>query len=430
MSKVNKYFGEAGFLFISTILVNAGNYAINLLLGRFLGPQEFAEANILATLVLVLSFTALGFQLTLAKYIAEFNADNGKDKMASFLSWMRKNGFIFSIIICFALCSFSRSIAGYLNLNSQTSLLILFIGIPFYIHMSISRGYFQGITSFRKLAFTYIAEMLGRLIFTVVLVYLVLQSGSSYASEAVAIGFFASFIFAFMVGLSAKKIKSVAVVQFDKKKILHFIAIVGFYEFSQILINNSDVVLVKHFFENMEAGLYASLALIGRVVFFATWTIVTMLFPIVIEKEKKGEKHSHLFWQSLAIVGGIGVAIVVVCFFFDEMIINILFGSAYISVSHLLWQYAVATTLFSCANVFVYYNMSLNKYIPVFISLCIGLLQIVCIYVLHESIEQVILVQIALMALLFTSLIGYQISLPTKQKVSYKTNSKIKIQSV
>ena len=430
MSKKNKYISGAGFLFISTILVNAGNYAINLLLGRFLGPQEFAEANILATLVLVLSFTALGFQLTLAKYVAEFKADSEEEKMASFISWMRKNGLIFSIIVTVALCSGSQFISEYLNLQSQYSLLILFLGIPFYIHMSISRGYFQGITSFRKLALTYIAEMLGRLTFTATLVYLVLQSGSSYASEAVAIGFLASFLFAFFVGLSTKQNKIEKEISFDKRKILHFIAIVGFYEFSQILINNSDVVLVKHFFENMEAGLYASLALIGRVVFFATWTIVTMLFPIVIEKEKKGEKHSHLFWQSLGVVGGIGVSIVIACFFFDEMIITILFGSAYLSVSSLLWQYAIATTLFSCANVFVYYHMSLNKYVPVFISLCIGVLQIISIYYLHNTIEQVILVQIVLMTLLLVSMITYHICFPKAQKAVIKNNSKIKIQSV
>jgi len=430
MSRINKNLSSAGFLFISTILVNAGNYAINLLLGRFLGPQEFAEANILATLVLVLSFTALGFQLTLAKYVAEFNTSSEEDKMASFIRWMRKNGLIFSIVVTAALCMGSQFISDFLNLQHKNSLLILFVGIPFYIHMSISRGYFQGVTSFRKLAFTYIAEMLGRLIFTTALVYLVLQRGSSYASEAVATGFFASFIFAFLVGLSAEQSKSDAKTLFDKTKILRFIAIVGFYEFSQILINNSDVVLVKHFFENMEAGLYASLALIGRVVFFATWTVVTMLFPIVIEKEKKGEKHSHLFWQSLGAVGGIGVSIVIACFFFDELIITILFGPAYLSVSSLLWQYAVATTLFSCANVFVYYHMSLNKYIPVFISLCIGALQIVCIYFLHETIEQVIMVQIILMTLLLVSLITYHKLLPMQVKANVKTNSKIKIQPV
>ena len=425
-----KFFNEAGFLFISTILVNAGNYGINLLLGRFLGPQEFAEANILATLVLVLSFTALGFQLTLAKYIAEYKTESADDRMHSFYDWMKRNGIVFSVLLTFLLCGFSGTIANFLNLKSEMPLLILFIGIPLYIHMSISRGYFQGITAFKKLAFTYIAEMLGRLIFTTGLVYYVLSNNLTYASEAVAIGFLASFIFAFLVGFSARPKESFQKALFDKKKIIGFIAIVGFYEFSQILINNSDVVLVKHFFENMEAGLYSSIALIGRVVFFATWTIVTMLFPIVIEKEKKGEKHSHLFWTSLGVVGGIGLLIVFSCLLFDEMIINVLFGTAYVSVAPLLWKYAIATTLFSCANVFVYYHMSLNKYLPVFISLCIGLLQIVFIYFFHNSIEQVIIVQIGLMALLLVSLITYHLSLPAPTKTITNKNSKVKIQSI
>ncbi len=425
--KAYNQIGEAGFLFASTVLVNLGNYAINLLLGRFLGPQEFAEANILATLVLVLSFTALGFQLTVAKYTAAFNAKDETLNLHGFMQWIRRKGKLFSLITVAFLLLGIAFIRTYLNMQNYAPLFILFIGIPLYIQMSISRGYFQGVGKFKKLAYTYLAEMLGRLVFTVCLVYFVLQSGANWVSEAVAIGFLASFIFSFLVGRLPKLAKLAGRGNFSYRPVVQFMLIIGLYEFSQILINNSDVILVKHFFENFEAGLYASLALIGRVVYFATWTIVTLLFPKVIEKDKKGEKHIHLFWISLIIVGTIGSSIVLACFLFDNFIIQLLFGEAYLSIASLLWKYAVATTLFSCANVFVYYHMSLNRYTPVFISLLVGCLQIISLYLYHDSIEQVILVQIILMsALLSTLSIFHLFSTPKKSnKINIQRELKI-----
>ena len=53
---------------LTILFVNAGNYLYNLLLGRILGPSEFADAAILITLLLVLSFVGMTFQVTAAKY--------------------------------------------------------------------------------------------------------------------------------------------------------------------------------------------------------------------------------------------------------------------------------------------------------------------------------------------------------------------------
>jgi O-antigen/teichoic acid export membrane protein len=423
MKKWTDKIGEGGFLFISTLIVNIGNYGINLLLGRFLGPEEFAAANILTTIVLVLSFTALGFQLATAKFVATYQAEGLLEKLDSFITWIKKYALIFSVSVSFLLILVQEGIRSYLNFESSVSLVMLFVAIPLYIDMSVSRGYFQGTNQFKKLAYTYIAEMFARLLVTGILVYICLFLHQTWAIEAIAIGFIAAFAAASYFGrvptFNIFKATNFA----QSRKVFLFLGVVAMYEFSQIIINNSDVILAKHFFENKEAGLYASLALIGRVVYFATWTIVTLLFPMVIEKEKKGEPHVHLFWSSVGVVTLFGTLITLGCYFFDVLIVSILFGEAYLSTAPLLWKYAVATTLFSCANVFVYYHMSLENYTPVFISLAIGLMQIAGIYYIHNGMESIILVQIVLMATMFITMSIYQRVYSIKRR---KINQKLK----
>ncbi len=130
--------------------------------------------------------------------------------------------------------------------------------------------------------------------------YLAVDERSKYnglldSTMAVAVGFALAF---FTTYWYAKRVptKGILSLRIEMKPKKAFIVVIIFYELSQNMINNSDILTFKYFFPNEEAGLYGALAFIRRVVFFATWTIVTLLFPKVIQKEKKGEPHTHLFW--------------------------------------------------------------------------------------------------------------------------------------
>jgi len=83
-----------------------------------------------------------------------------------------------------------------------------------------------------------------------------------------------------------------------------------------------------------------------------------------------------------------------------------MFGEAYLEIAGLLWKYALASSLFAIANVFVYYFLSLDKYIPVVLSGIFGVVQLSMLTIWHESLEQVVELQI--LAMLF--LLFFQVS--------------------
>ncbi len=414
---------DATLLFAATILVNGGNYLINLILGRVLGPEEFSEVSVIATGVLMLSFFAVGLQLTSAKYSATYIAEKNDVYLDRFINWLSKNTKMISIGLSIVLLLFSFQLQGFFHFNSFWPFIIIVVGIPFYFDFSISRGLMQGGDKFKNLAMTYLIEMAIRLIVTFVLVLIVVKIDGGWSTEAVSIGFLLSFIATFLYAKRPKSSEKKSTIENSQYRLIKkFILIIGVYELSQIMINNSDIMLVKHFFDNHEAGLYAALALIGRVVFFATWTIVTLLFPKVIQKEKNGESHTHLFWGSLLIVGLIGLAIIIACYLLGDWIIQLLFGNQFIEAAPYLWQYACATTMFACANVFAYYYMSLNKYLPVLFSVIAGLAQIILIWFFHSQILEVIWVQIYLMgALFFVMMLYYAFNnlLYTKENIEF-----------
>jgi len=397
--------GAVVFLFASTLIVNIGNYGLNVALARWLGPVGFSEANIIAIIAMLFSFVGMGLQLMTTRFVSEYNAEDNSTESLSFLKFVKSASIKIGLIVTVVLLIISTVIASYLNFESSVPLMIIFIGIVPYFLMSIHRGYHQGVQDFKKLAFTYMVEMIVRLVLTISLLIFFIDYNIS--SEIVALGFLASFVITFLQSNVKSEIK-LALTPEVKSRILKVIALISFYELSQILINNSDVILVKHYFDNENSGLYASIALIGRAVFFATWIVVTILFPKVIDKEKRGEPHQHLFFNSLVIVLIIDIVFVAICYLLDDFIIGVAFGEAYLSVSSLLWQYTLSTSLFALANVFVYYFMSLQKYLPVYISIVAGILQIIFISLFNEgSLESVIRIQLLFMSLLLVSMIIY-----------------------
>ncbi|WP_369049425.1 oligosaccharide flippase family protein [Tenacibaculum sp. UWU-22] len=391
---ISKKITHEHLFMISVLIVNGGNYLYNLVLGRFLGPEKFSDAAILITFLLVLSFVAMTFQLVTAKFSVEFDATTLK----KFISNTYVSAFVVGLVLGVLIVFFSTQLQAFFKTSTATMFVIFGLGIPFYFVMSVNRGIFQGKKRFIPLSITYQLEMISRLLFTLLLFFVLMID----TSIIVAIGIFLSFVIAMFPNrlqkVSFKKIEPLTKEQ--SSKVRTFFMISAFYELTQIVINNSDIILVKHYFENYDAGLYASLALIGRVVYFIAWMFVMLLLPTVLKLKKEGKNTTKILSKYVVYITLITGIIVVSCFFFPKQIILILFGKSYLSIGSLLWQYALAIGFFAISNIFAYYYLLLDKYIPVIISGVFGLLQILLIVLFHNSLAQVVHMQIIAMVTL------------------------------
>ena len=379
---------------VSVLAVNGGNYLYNLVLGRLLGPAQFADAAVLITFLLVLSFIAMTYQLVTAKFSVLL--DNSVFR--NFITIVYKQAFIVGVVLGLLIIVFAEQLMALFNTSSSTMFMIFGCGVPLYFLMSVNRGAFQGKKAYKSLSITYQAEMLSRLLITIGLILVF----NIQSSAVIAVGILLSFVFG-LFPFKAKQLnfkKTVALESKYSKQIKNFFLLTAFYELTQIIINNSDILLVKHYFDPYEAGLYASLALIGRIVYFIAWMFVMLLLPAVVELKKEGKETASVLFKYVGYIAVISIVIVVTCVSFPELIINLLFGEQYVTMAPLLWKYAIATSMFAISNIFAYYYLSLDKYVPVIISGVFGMLQMVLVIFYHDSLEQVVHMQIVAMALL------------------------------
>lgn len=394
INRIKERISPEQLFMVSVLVVNAGNYAYNLILGRMLGPAQFADAAVLITFLLVLSFIAMTFQLVTAKFSVVYEGGI----FSCFISKIYKQALTVGIILGLLIIGFASQLQAVFNTSSSSMFIIFGCGVPLYFLMSVNRGTYQGQKAYKPLSLTYQGEMLSRLLITLGIIWLF----GITSSWVIATGISLSFGFGlFPFKVKQFNFKTTLVLQKShRRQIRHFFLLTAFYELTQIIINNSDILLVKHYFESYEAGLYASLALIGRIVYFIAWMFVMILLPTVIELQKQGKETSPILFKYIGYITAISSIIVLACLTCPELIINILFGEAYISMAPLLWKYAIATSLFAISNIFAYYYLSLDKYVPVIITGMFGMLQVILVVYFHNSLTEVVHMQIVAMTFL------------------------------
>jgi hypothetical protein len=164
--------------------------------------------------------------------------------------------------------------------------------------------------------------------------------------------------------------------------------------------------MVKHFFQPDLAGFYAAIALVGRVLYFASWSVVSAMFPISAGTTER-EATDHVLLIPMAIVFVLTVIFVGAMSLMPDFVLRTVFGSAFSAGTRgthgLLAMYAAATGGYALSVVLMAYEISRRIANTAWLQLVVSGLVVIGITIFHDSLREVVIVQQVLMALLFVS---------------------------
>ncbi len=380
-------------LLTAAVLVGAMNLLYNLVVARMLGPQDFAHATAVYTLLILMSAMTQSFQVVCAKLIASHELQ--EQKTAAYSSLLGR-AWQLSLVITLFLVVARNAITSYLNLPSPNLILVLGIGTAFYIPLGVRRGAIQGVYAFRNFGINLILEGLVRLGGAWLLIHL--GMGVLGAVIAGVAGVTAAYFVAVPgLPLASPTPKVPASFREGMQAAVFFAG--------QVIINNFDIILAKHFFPAEEAGLYAAVALVGRVVNICTWSVVNAMFPVSAGAKARGKESGSLLLSSVLLVIAILALLVLGLWMVPTFLWSTAFGaqfqiSRYGSIPSLLILYAISSGIYSLSAVIIAYEMSHKIANTSWIQLAFGAALVVGIYLFHDTLRQMILVQLGLMLLL------------------------------
>jgi len=390
-----KLLGGSLALLAGSGLVGVTNLVYNVITARLLGPTGFAHATAVYTLLMLMSAITLSFQVVCAKYVASHETPEEKEAIFSslhFRAWMAGIGLGLFLFLC------NGVIQHYLNLPNPFLISLLALGTAFYIPLGVRRGYIQGVHAFRALALNFMLEGVVRLGGAYLLIRLGL--GVRGAVLACVIAVVASYFLAQpSPGLRFFRIRAFPISFGEGLQAIVFFS-------GQVVINNFDIVLVKHFFSSDEAGIYAAVSLVGRLVNMCAWSVVNTMFPVSAAARQSDREARPVLFMSLLMVFLILSGLILCLWAIPSFLWRTLFGSHfelgnYGGLAALLILYAITTGIYSLSSVLITYEMSRKIANTSWIQMAFSGALVLGICVFHHTLSQVIYVQLWLMVTLF-----------------------------
>ena len=389
--------GGSMIMLISSGLVGLMNLVYNLSIAHWLGAAGFGHASAVYTVLMLLSAVTLSFQLMCSKFVAQAESLEAKIGIYRFLhyrAWIYATGTSLLLVLS------SSVVTNYLNLPTRSYIILLAVGTLFFIPLGVRRGLLQGTYDFLHLALNFVLEVVVKLGGALLLI----QLGQGVGGVIVAIS--ASIVVAYLVARPRPELRQPAPARLPASLEEGIQAIVFFV--GQVIINNLDIILVKHFFAAAESGVYATIALVGRVVYMLSWSVVSGMFPFSASARSREREGREVLGTAMLLVIGISAAFTFAMWLIPPRLWHAVLGQGFplgrlVTYSSLLVLYAATTGIYSLGVVLMSYEISRKINNVSWLQLGFSGAIVLGIYLFHSTLKEVILVQLVVMMLLLAT---------------------------
>lgn len=396
----NPLFSGSAIMIIGANLTNVLNYFYHLIMGRMLGPVNYSELAVLISLIGLLGIIPAAFNPVVVKFVS---AAKEQLEIAGLIHYFSRLVITLTVVITLIFITVTPFLSSFLKIDNPILILTAILSFSFMFLAILNRGVLQGLLRFKQILIINTAENGIKLLGGVLLVYLglsVFGAVSAFAT-AVILGWYLSK--QFITDYNGKYPEQ----QFNNPQIIRYAIPVLFQSIAFTSIYSMDVILVKHFFEAHQAGIYAALSTLGKIIFFGAGPITTVMFPLVSKRHSRGEKYLKIFCYSFTLTVILSLGVLVIYWLFPRLTINMLFGSEYLEGADYLVKFAIFIMLFTLSYLLTHFYLSLNKVKIVILPLTAALAQTIGIILFHDSLGTVINVSIVVTAILFCSLLLY-----------------------
>ncbi|HEX8965627.1 MAG TPA: oligosaccharide flippase family protein [Patescibacteria group bacterium] len=396
------------------LLANLFNFFFNLFMSRNLSVANYGTlASIVSMLSLFILLTE-SFMPTIVHFSAGYFANKEFSLVRGVFFKFTKITLVLGLLLLVLIIIFAKQIGSFFNIH-EVNIIYLASFIVFLSFVNVvNKGLLQA-----KLAFGYISfiTFLGTLFkFLLGVLFVLLGFKVFGALLAFVLSFILPYLATFLplriifVGKVAepKNISSMQVFTYGGPATISILALTFFV--------TTDIIMVKHFFNPTQAGIYAGLSLVGRVIFFLSAPISTVMFPLVVHKRAKNEAYHNIFMLSLLLVFLPSLAMTIFYFLFPSFSISFfLKNKSYLTVAPMLGYFGIFVTLYALLSVLTNFFLSIKKTavaIPLVLS---ALLQAVLIWIFHATIFEVIMVSTFSIGLPVAILLVYYFSIHVKK---------------
>lgn len=367
-------------------------------MGRNLGPEEYGSLDLLLSVFFIFLIPISTIQAVVARFSSVYIEKKGC--IGLLMSEAFKKLFVWGIGIFILFSILSPVISDALRIQSVFPVILLGLATLLAFILPVSRGVLQGTQNFNQLGINMSFEKIVLFISGIMLI----GFGLNGAIMSIVLSQLFMLLISYVPLHVFKEEKSK---QNLKKAVIVTYSIPVFISLSAIAImSNIDMIVVKHYFDPVQAGGYAAIDIMGKVLFFLSFNIANVIYPkssvLFIQKKES----VFLLKKGLLYMSAISFFTILIYAIFPEKIMNIVFGAQYLGFISLLALYSAAMGILALVVVIVHYNLSTMNSIHVKPLVFFMILEVTLLMFFHNSLIQVILVMLISSLILFFSILN------------------------
>jgi O-antigen/teichoic acid export membrane protein len=148
---------------------------------------------------------------------------------------------------------------------------------------------------------------------------------------------------------------------------------------------NVDIFLARQYLDPVNAGLYSTASVLGKVIWFLPSSINLVLFPKITHAFAKKANTVKIMRRSVLWAFALTVGVALVYLVAPSLILEILYGNAYSGAASALSILGMAMAFFGLTNLFMNYGLATNSKIFSLTIFIFTVLEVVLIVTYHDS---------------------------------------------
>jgi len=170
---------------------------------------------------------------------------------------------------------------------------------------------------------------------------------------------------------------------------------------ARLVFFNLDILVARHYLGPQGAGLFAALAVTGRIIAYGTGALPPVVYPYLVRHRgdaRLSGKYLALSLAATAVAGGGAIAVLIAA---PGPVVRILFGSAFDGIAPYVGWYGLAFLLYSLTYVLLHYLLAVESWWVWVYAVGGGLLEMGALVLFHGGLGRLTGVETGFFALMF-----------------------------
>jgi O-antigen/teichoic acid export membrane protein len=377
---------DGGMVLVATVAVSVANFLFYSLAGRFVDVVGYGTLMSLVSLALIVTAPAMVAQNTLGKLTADIVAAGDLLVVGSLARKVFSGALTVAAVLFAAAIVMREPLAHLVHVADPLLIPLAALAASATFVVPIQRGVLQGAGRFGDLALSMLLEAATRMIAIVPL-----------ARAWGARGGLVAFALSMLLPLSFSGFRTARLwpaahgeSRVDLRRFLRAAVETGSGFLAVTTMLYFDVVLVRHYFDAYDAGLYSAASVVGRAIFTGVAFIPMVLIPKIVHRRASSISVRPI--AALGIAATVAAALVAIAIVIGApvRVVSLVSGAAYAGAAPYLLPYAVAVSALAGANVAAAVRVGLHRFAHVVPLIVVALAEIGLVAVRHATITDVL----------------------------------------